>query len=42
MNITWPFGILQCQNTGLPLGHITYTNNLPLALELIIHVSYTE
>ena len=27
MNITWPFEILQCQNIGLPLGHITYTNN---------------
>ena len=42
MNITWPFGILQCQNTWLPLGHITYTNNLPLALEPITAVSQTH
>ena len=25
---------LQCQNTGLPLGHITYTNNN----ECVLHV----
>ena len=41
MNIIWPFGILQCQNTWLPLGYMTYTNNLPFALETITAVSQT-
>ena len=40
MNITWPLGILQCQNTGLPLRHITYTNNFFLVpLEEAIRVT---